>query len=397
MEHIVGKTIVFSDQHFGVKSNSPLRQKIGVQVVKDLILYSKKNKVSNIIFCGDWFHSRSSVDVSTLDIAFKCIQALARCCKIWMIIGNHDLYLKNSVEVSSINIFKDLPNVRVIAEPTEVMLNSKLAILVPWLSNLDGYKKSSFDMMLGHFEISAKFLIQSYVEDNSAKLEANAVCKNLIDEDLSLESSDKDKKSNLANLLGSFVELVKPHSGVILAGHIHQHKEMIAKEGRRFIFIGSPYEQNLGDINNKCGFYVINEEGALNFIVLDDLPKHIQLKMSEIKKVGIENFDFKVVSGNIIQKVYDEELSQVEDAAIAQKINDFKPYEELLSEYKVSIQYALKSKDDQTSIDLLKKSKLDYIKNYIDNIDEDVLNEGKTTKDKLFEILKAYYQRVIDK
>ena len=135
----------------------------------------------------------------------------------------------------------------------------------------------------------------------------------------------------------------------------------------------------------------------MNFIVLDDLPKHIQLKMSEIKKVGIENFDFKVVSGNIIQKVYDEELSQVEDAAIAQKINDFKPYEELLSEYKVSIQYALKSKDDQTSIDLLKKSKLDYIKNYIDNIDENVINEGKTTKDKLFEILKAYYQRVIDK
>ena len=396
MEQIVGKTIVFSDQHFGVKGNSPLRQKIGVQVVKDLIVYAKKNHVANMIFCGDWFHSRSSVDVSTLDIAFKCIQALAKHCNIWMIIGNHDLYLKNSVEVSSVNIFKDIPNVRVIAEPITVKLNSKSALLVPWLSNLDGYLKSSFDFMLGHFEISSKFLIQSYVEANSAKLRASSDSMKMIDEDLSSSNYVKAEQNNSTGLLGSFVELVKPHTGVILAGHIHQHKEMIAKEGRRFIFIGSPYEQNLGDIGNDCGFYLIDEAGNLKFNALDKLPKHIQLKVSDIKKVGIDKFDFSIVSGNIIQKVYDEDLSQVEDTKLTQKINDFKPYEELLSEYKVAIQYALKSKDDQTSIDLLKKSKLDYIKNYIDNIDDKVLEDGQVSRDELFKILETYYKRVVD-
>ena len=127
MEILKGKTLVFSDQHFGVKGNSPLRQKIGVQAIKEILSYAKKSKAQNIIFCGDWFHSRATLDVSTLDIAYKCVQALSKQCKLWMILGNHDLYLKNSTEVSSVNIFKNDANVVVVDKPLEVMLNSKKA------------------------------------------------------------------------------------------------------------------------------------------------------------------------------------------------------------------------------------------------------------------------------
>jgi hypothetical protein len=101
------------------------------------------------------------------------------------------------------------------------------------------------------------------------------------------------------------------------------------------------------------------------------------------------------VSGNRVQKIYDEELTQAEEAKLDQKINDFKPYEELLPEYKVAIQYALKSKDDQTSVELLQKSKLEYIRNYIDNIDSKVLEASNVGKDELFEILEGYYKRVV--
>ena len=37
MEQLFGKTIVFTDQHFGVKSNSPLRQKIGAMAIKSIL------------------------------------------------------------------------------------------------------------------------------------------------------------------------------------------------------------------------------------------------------------------------------------------------------------------------------------------------------------------------
>jgi DNA repair exonuclease SbcCD nuclease subunit len=397
MEILEGKTLVFSDQHFGVKGNSPLRQKIGVQAIKEILGYAKKSKAKNIIFCGDWFHSRATLDVSTLDIAYKCVQALAKQCKLWMILGNHDLYLKNSTEVSSVNIFKNDSNVVVVDKPLEVMLNSKKALLVPWLANLDGFKKDSYDFMLGHFEISSKFLVQSYIEEHSGKLEASESVSSKLDEDdfLGDPGAISAQPSKSSELLGSFIELVKPRTGIILAGHIHQHKEMLAKNGRKFIFIGTPYEQNLGELGNACGFYEISEEGKLKFNKLDKLPKHIQLKTSEIKKIGFEEFDFSEVSGNIVQKIYDEELSQAEEAKLLQKINDFKPYEELLPEYKVAIQYALKSKDDQTSVELLQKSKLEYIKNYIDNMDSKVLEASNVDRDKLFGILESYYKRVV--
>lgn len=397
MEILDGKTLVFSDQHFGVKGNSPLRQKIGVQAVREILSYAKKSKAKNIIFCGDWFHSRATLDVSTLDIAYKCVQALSKQCKLWMILGNHDLYLKNSVEVSSMNIFRGNDQIKVVDQPTEVMLNSKKALLVPWLANLDNFKKDSYDFLLGHFEISSKFLIQSYIEEHSGKLEASKAVSSALDQDdfLGDPGVANVQSSKATELLGSFIELVKPKTGIILAGHIHQHKEMLAKNGRKFIFIGTPYEQNLGELGNDCGFYEISEEGKLKFIKLDKLPRHIQLKTSEVKKIGFDKFDFSDVSGNIVQKIYDEELTQSEEAKLAQKINDFKPYEELLPEYKVAIQYALKSKDDQTSVELLQKSKLEYIRNYIDNMDDKVLEASNVDRDELFGILEAYYKRVV--
>lgn len=396
MEILEGKTLVFSDQHFGIKGNSPLRQKIGVQAIKQILSYAKSSKAKNIVFCGDWFHSRATLDVSTLDVGCKCVQALAKQCKLWMILGNHDLYLKNSTEVSSVNVFKNDANVVVVDKPLEVMLNAKRALLVPWLGNLDGFKKNTYDFVLGHFEISSKFLIQSYAEEHSGKLQTSRAISSELDEDDFLDDPGvvSTKPSKSSELLGSFIELAKSDTGVVLAGHIHQHKEMIAKDGRKFIFIGTPYEQNLGELGNSCGFYEISEAGELKFIQTTSLPKHIQLKTSELKKAGFKNFDFSEVSGNIVQRVYDEELTQAEETELLHKLNDFKPYEELLPEYKVAVQYALKSKDDQTSVELLQKSKLEYIRNYIDSIDSKVLEAAQVKRDELFAILESYYKKV---
>ena len=56
MEKIIGKTIVFTDQHFGVRSNSPLRQRIGAVAIKKILDAAKEDDIANIIFCGDYFH-----------------------------------------------------------------------------------------------------------------------------------------------------------------------------------------------------------------------------------------------------------------------------------------------------------------------------------------------------
>lgn len=56
MEKITGKTLVFTDQHFGVKGNSPLRQKIGAMAIKSMLDAISRDNIGSIIFCGDYFH-----------------------------------------------------------------------------------------------------------------------------------------------------------------------------------------------------------------------------------------------------------------------------------------------------------------------------------------------------
>ena len=49
----------------------------------------------------------------------------------------------------------------------ELSINSKLALLVPWLGDMSSCKESTYDFMFGHFEVSSKYLIKSYVEEHS--------------------------------------------------------------------------------------------------------------------------------------------------------------------------------------------------------------------------------------
>jgi len=73
-----------------------------------------------------------------------------------------------------------------------------------------------------------------------------------------------------------------------------------------------------------------------------------------------------------------------------------KPYEEMLPEYVVAPVSSISCDDNSSeSIELLKKSKLDYIRNYITNIDDAALKDDGIERNKLFETLEKYYNEVI--
>lgn len=61
-----------------------------------------------------------------------------------MLLGNHDLYNKNTVDVSSVNMFQDISNVEIVSKPVQVDFNGKKCLLVPWLSDLSPFSPESF-------------------------------------------------------------------------------------------------------------------------------------------------------------------------------------------------------------------------------------------------------------
>lgn len=310
-----------------------------------------------------------------------------------MVLGNHDLFNKNSTDVNSINIFRDNSHIHVIDKPIELQLNGKAILFVPWLSNLSSFKANSYDFLFGHFDISSKFLISNYIQEHSRAKEASNDVANEIDKDSYLDEAVKTS-SKPEDFLGSFIELAKTN-GTIFAGHIHQHKEMVVK-GRNFIFVGSPYEQTLGDIGCKCGFYEIDELGNYSFFEIEGIPKHIQFKSSEILRVGINNFDFSKAKGNIVQKVYDIDISMEDDLKVNQKIASFKPYEELLPDYQVALDLTKEDIEHQDGlVKMLKKSKLDYIESYINQLEDIALSSAKIDKNALFKLMASYYRKAV--
>lgn len=393
MENIAGKVLIFTDLHLGLKNASTSRLTICVQVVKEIIKHVQENAISNILFLGDWNHVRSSTENNVLNVSYKLMSTLAKHAHVYCILGNHDIYMKNSVDVNSMIIFKDIQNVTIIDKTQTAYINGSKAAFVPWLGNLDAFSEGELDLLFGHFDVSHKYLVKSYIEDHSAAVVASEATRSSLENSSLLKDVPiAQKKRDAGDYIGNFVNIVNKEHGIVFSGHIHNRREFLAK-GRRFILVGDPYQQNLGEIDNKCGFYVLNEDNSYEFHEITSTPKHISLKMSNIVK-DIDKFDFSCISGNIIHKIYDVEVDHLTDAKISQKINDWHPYEELLPDYEVILNADSELSLQNESIELIKKSKLDYIKTYIDNIDKNVLKEQDIDPEKLFKMLSDYYSNV---
>lgn len=392
MEQIKGKVLIFTDLHLGLKNGSKSRLAICINVIKEIINYIKTNNIDTCLFLGDWHHVRSSTENNVMNVSYKLMSALAKSCKVYCILGNHDIYMKNTVDINSMVIFNNIPNVTIVSNIEDVFINDKRTLMVPWLGNVSAYKKETYDIIFGHFDISSKYLIKSYIEDNSLKTKISEKNLNDINSDKMLETNTTST-SNAGDFVGDFVDVVK-RNGVIFSGHIHNRKEFLSK-GRNFIFVGSPYQQNLGEKNNICGFYTLDEKCNYTFHEITNVPKHVEIKMSEVIE-KIDTFDFSIIKNNILHKIYDIEVDNILDAKISQKINDWHPYEELLPDYDVDISTNSEIKLQNESIELIKKSKLEYIKSYIDNIDENVLKDKNIDKDRLYKILTEYYNIVTE-
>lgn len=237
--------------------------------------------------------------------------------------------------------------------------------------------------MFGHFDISSKYLMKSYIAEHSV----NNITANL------KSKIDNEFSENIGDLVGDFVDVVK-QNGIIFSGHIHGRKEFISK-GRKFILIGDPYQQNLGEKDYDCGYYVIDETNSYKFYPITNVPKHVELKISSILK-DIDNFDFSIVKGNIIHKVYDCDISVQDDAKITQHINDWHPYEELLPDYDVNLNLTSDITLQNESIELIKKSKMEYVRNYISNIDDKLIEEQNIDRERLYKLIEEHYNKVVE-
>ena len=239
------KAAVFTDIHFGLKGNSKIHNDDCEAFVDWYIDQAKENNCETGIFCGDWHHNRSSLNLTTMDSTIRCLEKLGQAFdKFYMFVGNHDLYYKDKRDVSSTEFARHIPGITVVDGFTEI----EDVALVPWLVGDEWKKiqKCTAKYMFGHFELPHFYM--------------NAMVQMPEHGDLRAEH---------------FV-----NQEYVFSGHFHKRQ----KQGK-IHYIGNAFPHNYADAwDDQRGMMILDRENNLEPQYLDwpECPKYRTTTLSKL-------------------------------------------------------------------------------------------------------------------
>jgi DNA repair exonuclease SbcCD nuclease subunit len=152
MSNLFKKAAIFTDIHFGLKSNSTLHNDDCLNFVKWATAKAKSEGCETALFLGDWHNNRASINILTLGYSLQALEHLnANFERVYFIPGNHDLYYRDKRDVQSVEWAKHLPNVQIC---NDWFSNGDVTI-APWLVGDDHKKltKLKGKYLFGHFEL----------------------------------------------------------------------------------------------------------------------------------------------------------------------------------------------------------------------------------------------------
>jgi len=162
MTNLFNKAAVFTDIHFGLKSNSLVHNQDCLNFVDWFITKAKEENCETCFFLGDWNHHRASINIHTMQFGLRALEKLSKSFDhVYFIPGNHDLYYRDRRDIHSVEWAKHLPNLTIVNDWFE----QDDVVIAPWLVG-EEYKrlttmKSKY--LFGHFEFP-KFYMNAMVE-----------------------------------------------------------------------------------------------------------------------------------------------------------------------------------------------------------------------------------------
>jgi len=324
------KISLFTDIHWGHNKDNVNKLKYTQEFVKYFIKENKKRDIDTVFFLGDFFDNQNSINIQTMNVAYANLKMLCKFFHVYMILGNHDLFLKDNTKIHSIKPFSEIPNLKIISENTIVDFNGKSGMLCPWgFETID----KDLDYLFGHFNFNGAELCGSIFNGGNYSM------------------ADLNKIAPL-----------------VFSGHFHIRKEYHTKHGK-IITLGNPLEKDWGDYNNTKGFYILDTQTSeYEFIENTFSPKHLKILWSE--KYDI-NFD--IIKDNYIKLVVDEEYQYQDVLGI---LNEIKLHNPLTAniEYIFSVNKNLLG-EIKVSKKEINMDKISYIHKFLDSMEKQVEQE----------------------
>ena len=233
----------FTDIHFGLKGNSRVHNDDGESFCHWFIEQAKAHGCETCIFLGDWHHHRSATNVSTMNYTVSNMERLGRAFeKVYVIMGNHDLFYRDKREINSMEYCRNIPNIEIV---NEWMLTDDVAI-VPWIVHDEWRKIQDLKQryIFGHFELP-------YFKMNA-----------MVD----MPDVGTIKAEHFVN------------QEYVFTGHFHKRQIR-----NNIHYIGNAFPHNYADAgDDDRGMMVLEYGGQPKYINYPNMPKYRNVKISQL-------------------------------------------------------------------------------------------------------------------
>ena len=336
------KILLITDQHFGVRNdNQHFINHYRRFYSKVVIPFIKASGIKEVISLGDTFDRRRYINFHSLDEAKEMWfdQLIKLGCNHTMLIGNHDIYYKNTLKINAPHEILGEYNFDVIDKPTTKSYDGTDILMLPWICDdnksevFEAVQRSKAPVCMGHLELNGFEAHPGHVME-----------------------SGMDK---------TFFNKFKR----VFSGHYHQK----STKGN-ISYLGNPYQLYWNDYGCKRGFHVFDTSTLKTTFYRN--PFDIFYKLYYNNGVSIpESEDLK---GSFVKLIVEEKGDyQKFDYAVKQLQNiglgDLKIVEDLSAELECS-DSTLETEDTMT-----------LLESYIDEI------ELKVDKSNVKSVMRSLY------
>jgi hypothetical protein len=301
--------------------------------------------IKTVIHMGDAFDNRKSIDFWGLEWTRRVILEPLRDYDVHMIIGNHDIFLRNSTEINSPSLLlKDYPNIKTYSSPTNTVIDGVNMTLIPWICE-DNYndtmkviEQSNAKIALGHLEL------------NGFKVNSNMTM-----EDHGLNSTIFDKFER------------------VYSGHFHTRSD----NGKIF-YLGNPYEMYWSDVNDTRGFHLIDTE------TLEHTPVNNPYKMfyniyyedTPHQLIDVTQYENKIVKVIVRKKTKQKDFDKFIDKLYTAKIQELK----IIENFEIQENVDFEVTEDENTLMILNRyideSEFEFDKTRIKTIFQDIYKQA---------------------
>lgn len=233
-------TALLGDIHFGKNGFSLDTYENQIKFYhKQFFPFLLQHKIKHVITTGDFFDHRTRQDVLLLLKIKKEFFKFFEDNEIMLtvLVGNHDMYFKDSKKVCTLDLFEENKFLRIVKEPIIMEIGNVKWQLFPWITMEDGFAPKT-KHIIGHFEI------------NGFNMSGNYTCTHGM---------------NPASL--KFMKQV-------ISGHFHNKQE-----NGPIKYLGTPYSLDWNDVNEEKGFYILSDDGEVEFIANRQSMRYYEVEM----------------------------------------------------------------------------------------------------------------------